>query len=81
MSLLGSPRIAYARLAYYLADVSSLVPGLSELCGRTATRTATGLVRTGTEWTKTAPRIIESRLNKRGFRTQKDGLERVQANS
>ena len=43
--------------------------------------TATGLVRTGTQWTKRSLQIIENRLNKRNSRTQWDGLERVQANS
>ncbi len=44
-------------------------------------RTATGLVRTSTQWTKRRRQIIEKRINKPNFRTHKDGLERVQANS
>ncbi len=35
----------------------------------TATRTATGLIRTGTQWTKGSLQIIENRANKRNFRT------------
>jgi hypothetical protein len=33
-------------------------------------RTATGLIRTGTQWTKRYRQIIENRLNKRNSRTQ-----------
>jgi hypothetical protein len=44
-------------------------------------RTATGLVRTGTQWTKRLGQIIENRVNRRDNRTQQDGLERAQANS
>ena len=45
------------------------------------THTATGLVRTGTQWTKRHRQIIENPLNKRNFRTHQDELEREQANS
>ena len=33
-------------------------------------RTATGLIRTGTQWTKGSLQIIEIRIDKRNFRTQ-----------
>ena len=42
----------YSRPAHYLGDVGNLVPSLSGDCRRTATGTATGLIRTGTQWTK-----------------------------
>jgi hypothetical protein len=49
--------------------------------GFTATRTATGLVRAGTQWTKQLRQIIKIRLSKRNFRTHQDGLEHAPANS
>jgi hypothetical protein len=54
---------------------------LSLLEGIYCNRTATGLIRTGTHWTKQHAQIIENRLNKRDSRTHWDELERVQANS
>ena len=48
---------------------------------RTATRTATGLIRTGTQWTQARLRYPENRINKRNFRMQWDRLGRAQANS
>ena len=71
----------YERLAHYHSDVGGLVPDLSEDCECTATRTATWLVRTGTQWTKRLRQIIENPLNMPNFRTHKDELERLQANS
>jgi len=44
-------------------------------------RTATGLIRTGTQWTNLPRQITQNRLNKRNSRTHQYGLERVQANS
>jgi hypothetical protein len=54
-----------------------------EVCSNefTATRTATGLIRTSTEWTKRYRKILENRLNGRNNRTHWDGLEYAQANS
>ena len=41
-------------------------------------RNATGLIRTGTQWTKRLGQIIDNRVNMRNFRTPKDGLEPTQ---
>src|SRR3712207_627178 len=49
--------------------------GLRTYCNRTAM----GLIRAVTQWTKRLRRIIENRLNKRNFRTHQDGLDRAQA--
>ena len=43
--------------------------------------TVTGLIRTGTQWTKGSRQITQNRLNKRNSRTHKNGLARLQANS
>jgi hypothetical protein len=69
----------------YLAHIRSPTPQSSPR-GRiadhscTATRSATGLMHTGTQWTTRHPRIVENRLNKRYFRTWHNALERTQAN-
>jgi len=75
------PRTSYARLAHYLGDGGGLVPGTEWGPLAYCNRTATGLIRTGTQWTKRLHRIIENRINRRNFRTPQYGLERTQANS
>jgi hypothetical protein len=71
----------YAHHGRPLTDDVSLIPSTN--CGHecTATRTATGLVRAGTQWTKRLRQIIENRLNERNFRTHQYELGRAQANS
>jgi hypothetical protein len=60
----------YAHLGRPLADGGSLIPSTNcrprMYC---TTRAATGLIRTGTQWTKRFLQIIENRLSKRNFRT------------
>jgi hypothetical protein len=50
----------YARLVHSLSDTDSLIPAQAEARGRTAT----GLIRTGTQWTNLRPRSTETRINK-----------------
>jgi hypothetical protein len=75
------PRTSYARLAHYLGDGGGLVPGTQWGPLTYCNRTATGLLRAGTQWTKRDRQIVENPINKRNFRTHQYGLERAQANS
>ncbi len=83
ISCLGALRDKpHAHLGHPLTEAKNLIPSTNcRLYACTATRTATGLVRTGTQWTKGSLWIIENRLNKANYRTHQDGLERAQANS
>jgi hypothetical protein len=49
--------------------------------GFTATRTATGLVQTSTQWTRSLGGGAENPIDKRYFRTHQCRLERAKANS
>ena len=80
--LLEVVRVApHAHLDFPLANAGDLISSANRRPCMCCNRTATGLVRAGTQWTKQLRKIIENRLNKRDFRTQQDALERVQANS
>jgi hypothetical protein len=55
--------MAHTSLMHYLAGVSRLVSGTGGGVRAYCNRTATGLIRTGTQWTKRARQIIEIRIN------------------
>jgi hypothetical protein len=67
--------------AHPLADAGSIIPSTSRRPPMYCNRTATGLIRAGTQRTQDWLSHTENRLNKRNFRTHQYGLERVQANS
>jgi hypothetical protein len=63
---------------YYYA--TSLIPSPRARMYCT-TRSAIGLIHTGTQWTMGSLQITQNRLNKRNSRTHKNGLARLQTNS
>src|SRR5215203_2295504 len=73
----------HADMPYY-STLSSVVPGRRRKPSSRAgvddhSCTATGLIRTATQWTKRLRQTIENHLNKRNSRTRKDRLEHAQA--
>ena len=59
------PRQAVSQEAFgHLGEPECIVPPVSQPANYTATRTATGLIRTSTQWTNLRPRSTETRINK-----------------
>jgi hypothetical protein len=79
-----SPEMGRAYLVSLASDTDEralLTPQSPPRSEAYCNRTATGLIRTATQWTKRHPWIVENCLNKRYFRTHQDRLGRSQANS
>ena len=57
--------LAVALLLARVAHLDGKTAALVTLLGAAPGRTATWLIRTGTQWTKRCPQIIENRINKR----------------
>ena len=60
--------LPYAQPGNPLTDAANLTPSTSCRPRMYCNRTATGLIHTGTQWTKRHRQIIENRIDKRNFR-------------